>query len=567
MLDKGGEKLTKTTFTKRWSNFESMSYSRRQLFILIAVICLAYIITTPPIYRYFVSNQTVHLPIVKNTLNPSYLEADWYVNSANGFDSPRFFYTRLIALLSQVVGLPAAVLLLYILATITTILALWILIHEIFNDALVATITVGITLGLHLVASPLPPPNLGGNSLIGSYLDPDKIANPLVLIGLIYAIRSKYKRSFALFGVATLFHVVNGFWIALATGLTVAVIEAHPKIKSKEYKQSISRIPWDGAIIYGIVASFVIVPLYMSNFGSGISDLAVYIDAWIRHPHHKILSSWNPLVTSFTAGFVLIGSLLLFLLKELLIPNKRSRQFTLIYITSLLSFMFLAGYIFVEVIYIPSVTQLQAFRIDDFVYIILYAVLAKLSIFIMYDVSKRLDVRPSSFCINTCTIIVIMCILVWSSVFIIQTSLTDSGPKIEYIQNPSHGEDLNRSFEWIQSNTPKNSIILTPPSEAGVRLATSRAIVVNWKSFPFRHNAIIEWEHRLSSVCDMPIKESGQSIGPLSKQCRENYHNLSENEVTGISEKYGADYILTKNSTYALEHEISFGEYHIYKIQ
>jgi hypothetical protein len=444
---------------------------------------------------------------------------------------------------------------------------LWLLIHEIFDDKLVATVAVGITFGLHFAAIPvIPDPNLGGNKITRSFLDPDVIANPLILIGLIYAIRSQYRKSFALFGIGSLFHVINGFWIALATGLTVAILEAYPKIKSKEYKQSIHQIPWDGAIIYGIIASFVIIPLYIGNFGSNVSELAVYIDAWVRHPHHKILSSWNPLVTGVTIGSVIVGSFLLFLLRDVLIPDERRRQFALIYVSALSSIMFLAGFVFVEIIYIPSITQLQAFRIDDFVYIILYGVLAKLLTFVIYAVSKKLNIRSGSLCVNTYIAIVIICIIVWSSVFVLQTSISDSGPEIEYIQTPSHGEDLDRSYEWIQTNTPKDSIILSLPSDSGVRLTTSRAIVVNWKSFPFRHNAIIEWEQRLGSVCDIQIKESGQSISTLSSQCGENYHNLSQTDVTKISENYEADYVLTQNSTYNFEHKVSYGEYHIYKI-
>lgn len=566
MLSKMVDKLEELSSSKGWNDFESISYNRRQLLALITAIGLAYLITTPPIYRYALSNQTAYLPVVKNILDPSYLAADWYVNSVNSFTSPRFFYTRLVALLSQVVGLPAAVLVIYIPSFVTTVIALWLLIHEIFEDILVATVAVGITFALHFAVIPVPEPNLGGNTITRSFLDPDVIANPLILVGLIYAIRSQYRKSFAFFGIGTLFHVINGFWIASATGLTVAIIEVYPKIRSKEYKQSIHQIPWDGAIIYGIIASFVIIPLYIGNFGSNVSELAVYIDAWVRNPHHKILSSWNPLITGATTGSVIVGSLLLFLLRDVLIPNKRRRQFTLIYVSTLLFMMFLAGFVFVEIIYTPSITQLQAFRIDDFVYIILYGVLAKLLTFVIYTISEKLNIRSGAFCVNTYIVIVIMCIVVWSSTFALQTSILDSGPEIEYIQTPSHGEDLNRSYEWIQANTPEDSIILTPPSESGVRLATSRAIVVNLNAFPFRHNAIIEWEQRMSAVCDMKIRESGQQGFSLSDQCEDNYYNLTENDITDISENYGADYILTQNTTYNFEHKVSYGEYHIYKI-
>ena len=547
-----------------WKKVSSFSYSRRQLFILISTIGFAYLITTPPIYRYAISNQTVHLPIVEHVLNPSYLANDWYVNSAGGFDSPRYFYTRTIALISQLVGLPTAVFILYISATVATIIGLWTLIYEIFNDKLVATIAVGITLA-HLTAG-LPAPDLGGNSLIGSYLDPDKIANPILIVGLIYSIREEYTKGFFFFGLGTLFHVVNGFWIALATGISVAAVEAWPNLREKNYKQSIINVPWHSALIYGIISSVVIIPLYMANFTSEVSETAVYIDAWIRHPHHKILTSWNPWLTAATIGAVVVGCFLLFYFRFVLIPNKQKRQFIIVYTLSLLSIMFLGGYIFVEVIYVPSITQLQAFRIDSFIYVVLYGVLAKLTVFILHRCGYKMNIKPGTFVISMLCIIIILATVGWGIPFAVAHQGSNQSLSEIYIQTPSHGEDLENSYAWIQSNTPRDSVVLAPPSESGVRLATSRAIVVNIKSFPFRHDAILEWEERLNTVCDMNVREHEGNVSSIVQSCEENYHNLTESEIKYISKTYRADYAISKNSSYNFPIEEKFGNYTIYRI-
>jgi len=81
---------------------------------------------------------------------------------------------------------------------------------------------------------------------------------------------------------------------------------------------------------------------------------------------------------------------------------------------------------------------------------------------------------------------------------------------------------------WIRDNTPKDSLILTPPHRNGFRVHSQRAIVAEIKdgssglySYPFA----LEWQRRISQLHPLPTK--------------------STTEISQISKQYGADYLVT----------------------
>ena len=58
----------------------------------------------------------------------------------------------------------------------------------------------------------------------------------------------------------------------------------------------------------------------------------------------------------------------------------------------------------------------------------------------------------------------------------------------------------DKLYEWIQGNTPNDAIFIIPPTMEDFRLRANRAIVVDWKAFPFKDSAIIEWRDRIFDV-------------------------------------------------------------------
>ena len=68
-------------------------------------ICLLAILSTGLGYRYGFGNQLENLPIVHRMLDPTFLENDFFVNSAVGF-GPRYYYAHIVAALARWVPLP-----------------------------------------------------------------------------------------------------------------------------------------------------------------------------------------------------------------------------------------------------------------------------------------------------------------------------------------------------------------------------------------------------------------------------------------------------------------------------
>jgi len=563
--------------TKSYLNRE---YKLIQLILVSLCIALSYVITTPPIYKYAVGNQGSQLPLIKHAMDPSYLANDWVVGLRTGAAAPKYYYTQTVATISEFIGLSTTIFIMYVISTAIIISCLWLLVNEIFADKLVATITVGMFLA-HSVTAPIIifPPDLGGNHLIQDYLLPSHIANAFILVGLVYSIKKAYRRAFLFFGIATLFHVVNAFWISVTVGLCAVAIEAGPEIKNKNIVPAIKKIPWDAAAIYGVISSFIVVPLLVSTLSSNVGFEAAYITAWVRHPHHYILSEWPVRKTITTILFILVSIASLHYYKNILFRNDTKKTFSFVYVYALIAILFFGGYVFTELIPIDTIIQLFPYRVDDFLYLILYGAIAKIVIIQLYKVGTRTSYDPVDFSVGVICVVLLIGVIGWSG----GLALAQSGAEVSvisgdfagpdktlselYVETPSREDELEVAYDWIESETPTDVIFLAPPSQSRFRLGSSRARVVNFKAFPFGSESAVEWEQRMNAVCNADIREFEQKGFKIPEQCDERFNNMTQDEITTVAESYNVSWILTKNSGYDLQHKHSVGEYHIYRIK
>jgi hypothetical protein len=59
-------------------------------------------------------------------------------------------------------------------------------------------------------------------------------------------------------------------------------------------------------------------------------------------------------------------------------------------------------------------------------------------------------------------------------------------------------------YAWLRANTPKDATVLSPPGLERFRLASERAIVVDWKASTYAPSELVEWYHRLEDVSGRP---------------------------------------------------------------
>ena len=104
------------------------------------------------------------------------------------------------------------------------------------------------------------------------------------------------------------------------------------------------------------------------------------------------------------------------------------------------------------------------------------------------------------------------------------------------IQQPSSRE-VDDVAQYARANTPDGSVFLTPPYAADFRLRAERAIVVDFKSFPFLADATFEWRERIGAVTGGYPLPDGLMMGWLS---------LSTDELQDVGCRYDATHVMVE---------------------
>lgn len=105
--------------------------------------------------------------------------------------------------------------------------------------------------------------------------------------------------------------------------------------------------------------------------------------------------------------------------------------------------------------------------------------------------------------------------------------------------------DFDELASWARINTPHDAIFIAPPYLESFRLRAERAIVVDFKSFPFKDIAILEWRQRIN---DLSGGESLSLGNNYRSQLATSYDNLSAEQFVQLAVKYNAKYVITRHS-------------------
>ena len=114
-------------------------------------------------------------------------------------------------------------------------------------------------------------------------------------------------------------------------------------------------------------------------------------------------------------------------------------------------------------------------------------------------------------------------------------------------QDPS----LEQALAWIRTQTPQDSLLLTPPQQDGMRFFAERAIVVDFHANPYRLSEVKEWKRRLETVSQTLDLEKwvprGSDTSLQRKMLREGYLRLNTKKVEAIAHEFGVNYFLTES--------------------
>ncbi|MEG4167254.1 MULTISPECIES: DUF6798 domain-containing protein [unclassified Microcoleus] len=102
-------------------------------------------------------------------------------------------------------------------------------------------------------------------------------------------------------------------------------------------------------------------------------------------------------------------------------------------------------------------------------------------------------------------------------------------------------DDLSKLAVRFSQISSRDSLVLIPPSVTSFQFFSERAIVVNFKNFPFTEKGIKEWQNRMETVLGVPLNPQMIWGG------NDFFIRRSSADLVKVAKNYHADYILTRS--------------------
>lgn len=125
-------------------------------------------------------------------------------------------------------------------------------------------------------------------------------------------------------------------------------------------------------------------------------------------------------------------------------------------------------------------------------------------------------------------------------------------------------DDLSKLAVRFSQSSSRDSLVLIPPSVTSFQFFSERAIVVNFKNFPFTEKGIKEWQNRMEAVLGVPLNPQMIWGG------NDFFIRRSSADLVKVAKNYHADYILTRTDWHPnMQGEIADkqGKWILYKIR
>ena len=107
--------------------------------------------------------------------------------------------------------------------------------------------------------------------------------------------------------------------------------------------------------------------------------------------------------------------------------------------------------------------------------------------------------------------------------------------------NAVSSDDLSRLAVRFSQISSRDSLVLIPPSVTSFQFFSERAIVVNFKNFPFTEKGIKEWQNRMEAVLGVPLNPQMIWGG------NDFFIRRSSADLVKVARNYHANYILTRS--------------------
>jgi len=514
------------------------------------------ILTTLFNYTFGSNDHLEQLPIIYKATDSNYLTNDFFVNSNTGF-SPRYYYVYLARFFSMLIGIPWFFFLGTLLSNICTSVLTYLSGKKLFNDDMTGIFTAALVMLI-------PTISLGGDEILyASMFTPTTLVFPLIILSFYLFLRKKILLSIIITGVVSIFHILIGLEYGVLL-LSIYIITEYSQSRSlyKALKTS---------TLFILLFAFLLPNLipYFQSESSIESSVFIEILANFRHPHHYVLSE---ILTLKELGKLLLVTIIF----GLTFGDFRKKTQSHYHAKALKLLMILLGlavffnWVFVEIVPLKSITTLQLLRllnIGKWFFLLLIANhFAK-------SIKKRNFSPKTMIIISLLALLIIASNISWMKVlafgivffvilfllfrekklFLILTCVVMIGFTLtinsmestslkrhqkSYLSSNHLTNNQSSLSEFIQSHTSKESLFLTPYLFGFIRTESKRAIVVDFKAFPFQDKAMLEWYKRIENC-----------YGLDKDHFEESYKNLNDQKVHDLKKEYLFDYAILYQET------------------
>lgn len=575
---------------------------------LVFIACSSMMVLVLSHYQFGSGDHIEQLPIVLKMIDANYLERDFFV-VANSEFGPRYYYAKILSILIRFFGLPQTFFFLFSVSFALIISATYFIGYNLFGRShIVGMLSVVFSLLLPQLIT------IGGNSsFLAAYnLKPVTMITPLIMLAIWAGIVGKPILAAAFSLLALPIHPLWAMEVGAVSIFASAWSNRTLKGKGVKFTKILLSI---SLLIFGYA-------IFFHGRMEQVIDTNDFVDivARFRHPHHYIPSSWSPSAFLTTASFLWIVFLLWYLWSRN-IKTTTASSIALITPFVVIPVTWIGGYIFVEVFPTRLWTTAQVFRLSILLnwlglvilagiattYVIEYIYNGELrdkfrrmnyqqlkhhlpisiGVVIVTFIGTGFIVRQLYWQLNTIIAIKIflsLALLGW--LYMVRTRMVRLGLPImvalaifflwstkhscmlplfdRLVAAPQYTIKTDDVSDFVKANTNKNAVFITPPIFGRLRYTAERALVCDFKAFPFQDRAIVEWYTRIHECYGESPYKGFKAISDMD----ERYHNITDNKVKSLAEKYNATHaILYLDTPTDLETLFSNDKYKIVAIE
>ncbi|MBO6576151.1 MAG: hypothetical protein JJ896_09110 [Rhodothermales bacterium] len=449
-------------------------------------------------YAFGISDQDEFLPLLRARIEPPLLEHDWFVTSQLDSFHIRSGFVSILEIPARLLGVELATGLLWVAAALSLAVSIHLIARKLGAAPFGAFVAAVLALAL------LPRWTLGGNAAWSSMLVPSMLAWALCLPAVLLILHRRALAAGVLVGVAAWVQIL----VAAQAG---AFILAALLWRDRSLKGD--------AVQFAVPALLFALPLGVLLFlsGAGLPSESFDVLARFRAPHHYLPSAFPAADLAQFAVLGVGGGLAL----------RRTRLARRAPSNRLLAGIFLAMGLAIVLGVAAWMTGFNALlALQPFKASVLASVLLCCGLGAALPEPRI----PVSVWTAGSVAAIVGIVLLARGHRIADRPVVSSGPL-----------ELAAAARWAASETAPDARFMVPPSSTGFRFASGRAVVANFKAYPFSAGGTAEWLQRMVDIGGLPSSEGGTL---WLRQLDTAYAAMSAARAHEVANKYEAGFVV-----------------------